>query len=95
MVPLARCSIRSRTTICSRHRFRAYATAVAGSKERRPSENLPDSPARTRFAPSPTGYLHLGSLRTAIFNYLAAKATGGQFILRVEDTDRVRFSRQA
>ncbi|KAF2225992.1 hypothetical protein BDZ85DRAFT_192331 [Elsinoe ampelina] len=48
------------------------------------------TPARTRFAPSPTGFLHLGSLRTAIFNYLWAKKTGGQFILRVEDTDRKR-----
>lgn len=46
-------------------------------------------PARTRFAPSPTGYLHLGSLRTALFNYLVAKATGGQFLLRIEDTDQV------
>jgi glutamyl/glutaminyl-tRNA synthetase len=50
---------------------------------------LPDSPARTRFAPSPTGYLHLGSLRTALFNYLLAKSTGGQFLLRIEDTDQV------
>ncbi|OLN82697.1 Glutamate-tRNA ligase [Colletotrichum chlorophyti] len=49
---------------------------------------LPDKPARTRFAPSPTGYLHLGSLRTALFNWLIARATGGQFIIRVEDTDR-------
>ena len=47
-------------------------------------------PARTRFAPSPTGYLHLGSLRTALFNYLLARRTGGQFILRIEDTDKVR-----
>merc|ERR1712093_812523 len=47
-------------------------------------------PARTRFAPSPTGYLHLGSLRTALFNYLVAKATGGQFLLRIEDTDQKR-----
>lgn len=46
-------------------------------------------PARTRFAPSPTGYLHLGSLRTALFNYLLAKTTGGQFLLRLEDTDQV------
>jgi hypothetical protein len=46
-------------------------------------------PARTRFAPSPTGDLHLGSLRTALFNYLIAKATGGQFLLRLEDTDQV------
>ncbi|KAK2022155.1 tRNA synthetase class I [Colletotrichum zoysiae] len=52
---------------------------------------LPDKPARTRFAPSPTGYLHLGSLRTALFNWLIARATGGQFIIRVEDTDRTRI----
>ena len=45
---------------------------------------------RTRFAPSPTGKLHIGSLRTAVFNYLLAKKYGGQFILRLEDTDRVR-----
>lgn len=51
---------------------------------------LPTRPARTRFAPSPTGHLHLGSLRTALFNYLLARKTGGQFILRIEDTDRKR-----
>lgn len=49
-----------------------------------------NSPARTRFAPSPTGSLHLGSLRTALYNYLWAKRTGGQFLLRVEDTDQKR-----
>jgi glutamyl-tRNA synthetase len=43
-----------------------------------------------RFAPSPTGYLHLGSARTALFNWLYARHTGGRFLLRVEDTDRVR-----
>ncbi|RPA93527.1 hypothetical protein L873DRAFT_1704836 [Choiromyces venosus 120613-1] len=48
------------------------------------------TPARTRFAPSPTGYLHLGSLRTALFNYLLAKRTGGKFLLRIEDTDKKR-----
>ncbi|KAK5061285.1 hypothetical protein LTR84_007827 [Exophiala bonariae] len=51
---------------------------------------LPISPARTRFAPSPTGNLHLGSIRTALFNYLLAKATNGQFLLRIEDTDARR-----
>lgn len=51
----------------------------------------PTFPARTRFAPSPTGYLHLGSLRTALYNYLLAKNTGGQFILRLEDTDQKRL----
>lgn len=48
-----------------------------------------NAPARVRFAPSPTGQLHLGGLRTALFNYLLAKKTGGQFILRIEDTDQV------
>ncbi|HXV28672.1 MAG TPA: glutamate--tRNA ligase, partial [bacterium] len=45
---------------------------------------------RVRFAPSPTGYLHLGNIRTALFNYLFAKKNGGKFVLRVEDTDRER-----
>ncbi|KAG0175512.1 Glutamyl-tRNA synthetase [Apophysomyces sp. BC1034] len=49
------------------------------------------TPVRVRFAPSPTGYLHLGGLRTALFNYLLAKKSGGQFILRIEDTDQTRF----
>ncbi|KAI0389402.1 hypothetical protein F5Y17DRAFT_449027 [Xylariaceae sp. FL0594] len=52
---------------------------------------LPSTAARTRFAPSPTGYVHIGSLRTALYNYLLAKATGGQFLLRVEDTDQKRL----
>lgn len=46
---------------------------------------------RVRFAPSPTGYLHVGGLRTALFNYLYAKKCGGSFILRIEDTDRKRY----
>ncbi len=44
---------------------------------------------RVRYAPSPTGSLHLGSLRTALYNYLFAKKTNGKFILRIEDTDKV------
>ena len=46
---------------------------------------------RTRFAPSPTGYLHIGGLRTALYNYLYAKKNNGQFILRIEDTDQNRL----
>ncbi len=46
---------------------------------------------RTRFAPSPTGYLHVGGLRTALYNYLFAKKNNGKFILRIEDTDRARY----
>ena len=45
---------------------------------------------RTRFAPSPTGYLHIGGARTALFNYLLAKRLGGKFVLRIEDTDQTR-----
>jgi glutamyl-tRNA synthetase len=51
-----------------------------------------NTPARVRFAPSPTGYLHLGGLRTALFNWLYARHTGGQFILRIEDTDQKRYN---
>lgn len=53
------------------------------------NKDLPTTPARTRFAPSPTGQLHIGGLRTALFSYLLAKRTHGQFILRIEDTDQV------
>ena len=47
---------------------------------------------RVRFAPSPTGLLHLGGARTALFNYLYARANGGHYILRIEDTDKVKTS---
>jgi glutamyl-tRNA synthetase len=50
---------------------------------------------RTRFAPSPTGYLHIGGARTALFNWLFARHHGGQFILRIEDTDRERSTPEA
>jgi len=50
---------------------------------------------RTRFAPSPTGYLHVGGARTALFNWLYARHTQGQFILRIEDTDKVRSTEQS
>src|SRR2546428_11168477 len=50
---------------------------------------------RTRFAPSPTGYLHIGGVRTAIFNWLFARRHGGQFILRIDDTDQARHRPEA
>src|SRR5690348_18303582 len=50
---------------------------------------------RARFAPSPTGLLHIGSARTALFNYLFSRHHGGQFLLRIEDTDRARSTEQA
>lgn len=49
------------------------------------------SEVRVRFAPSPTGYVHIGGLRTALYNYLYARHEGGKFVLRIEDTDRTRF----
>ena len=54
------------------------------------SENSATRPVRVRFAPSPTGYLHVGGARTAIYNYFFAKHMGGTFYLRIEDTDRNR-----
>ena len=52
---------------------------------------MTDRRVRVRFAPSPTGYLHIGGVRTALYNYLFAKKHGGDFLLRVEDTDQTRF----
>ena len=54
-----------------------------------------DAPVVTRFAPSPTGYLHIGGARTALFNYLYAKGRGGKFLIRIEDTDRERSTDDA
>ena len=54
-----------------------------------------DKPVVTRFAPSPTGYLHIGGARTALFNWLFAKHAGGKFLLRIEDTDRERSTEGA
>ncbi|GAE35304.1 glutamyl-tRNA synthetase [Halalkalibacter akibai JCM 9157] len=53
------------------------------------------SDVRVRFAPSPTGHLHIGGARSALFNYLFAKSQGGKFILRIEDTDQARNVDQA
>ena len=50
---------------------------------------------RVRFAPSPTGYLHIGGARTALFNWLYARHTGGTFVLRIEDTDEARNTQEA
>src|SRR5207247_4288045 len=53
------------------------------------------TPVRVRFAPSPTGYLHIGGARTALFNWLYAKHAGGTFVLRIEDTDKARNTAEA
>ena len=52
---------------------------------------IPKGEVRTRFAPSPTGYMHVGNLRTALYTYLIARRLGGKFILRIEDTDQERL----
>jgi glutamyl-tRNA synthetase len=54
-----------------------------------------DKPVRVRIAPSPTGYFHVGSARTALFNWLFARHHGGKFIVRIEDTDRTRYHPEA
>jgi glutamyl-tRNA synthetase len=54
-----------------------------------------ENKVRVRFAPSPTGYLHIGGARTALFNWLFAQHHGGTFVLRVEDTDRARNTEEA
>lgn len=54
-----------------------------------------EPPVVTRFAPSPTGYLHIGGARTALFNWLYARGRGGKFLLRIEDTDRARSTPEA
>jgi glutamyl-tRNA synthetase len=59
------------------------------------SASIPDKPVVTRFAPSPTGYLHIGGARTALFNWLYARHFGGTFLLRIEDTDRARSTQGA
>jgi glutamyl-tRNA synthetase len=57
--------------------------------------SIENRPVITRFAPSPTGYLHIGGARTALFNWLYARHTGGKFLLRIEDTDRARSTQGA
>ena len=56
---------------------------------------MADKLIKTRFAPSPTGFMHIGNLRTALYSYLLAKSQEGKFILRIEDTDRKRYNETA
>ena len=55
---------------------------------------IPHGEVRTRFAPSPTGYMHVGNLRTALYSWLIARSQGGTFILRIEDTDPERSTEE-
>ncbi|KAJ2050051.1 Glutamate--tRNA ligase mitochondrial [Coemansia sp. S155-1] len=80
-----------RTQSCCRNvRILSRQCSTSGSPRRSLSME-PTEPVRVRFAPSPTGMLHLGGLRTALFNYLLARKYGGSFILRIEDTDQKRL----
>ena len=59
------------------------------------SSIAPGTRVRTRFAPSPTGFIHLGNIRSALYPWAFARATGGDFILRIEDTDRRRYKEES
>jgi glutamyl-tRNA synthetase len=72
-----------------RRALSARASAATGGAEGS------SGPVRVRFAPSPTGNLHVGGARTALFNYLFARSKGGRFVLRVEDTDLERSTRKS
>lgn len=90
------CASMSTPLFASGYICRSCRTRIARQSRRwvssssRKHKKVPDEPVRTRFAPSPTGYLHFGSVRTGLFNYLIAKRTQGQFLLRIEDTDQKR-----
>jgi glutamyl-tRNA synthetase len=76
------------------HELKSKARPSA-SGENLTSAADPSRPVVTRFAPSPTGYLHIGGARTALFNWLYARHTGGKFLLRIEDTDKARSTKEA
>ncbi|KAG1667775.1 hypothetical protein FOA52_010812 [Chlamydomonas sp. UWO 241] len=84
--------VRVRSGAC---RPQVRCMAAAATKEPAVAKPATGSEVRVRFAPSPTGNLHVGGARTALFNYLYAKKTGGKFILRVEDTDAARSTRES
>src|SRR4249919_1358202 len=72
-----------------------HCIAQLEKRKARLSARTVSRPVVTRFAPSPTGYLHIGGARTALFNWLYARHTGGKFLLRIEDTDRARSTKEA
>ena len=75
--------------MCLNHLWNVDAEGYYADVEKWRLEKM--SKVRTRFAPSPTGRMHVGNLRTALYAYLIAKHEGGDFILRVEDTDQERY----
>ena len=68
-------------------------TPVFATKKSPLKFSMPNSVVRTRLAPSPTGLMHIGTLRTAFFDYFLARQHGGAFLLRIEDTDQERLVR--
>src|SRR5580698_1497524 len=86
------CSSQSRNASISHMRGRLAAKRLQKVNRRAKSHAMT---VRTRFAPSPTGPLHIGGVRTALFNYLYSRHHGGEFLLRIEDTDRERSTDEA
>ena len=78
------------------YRGRIYPLSPSSVLQRaRPQPGMSDMTVVTRFAPSPTGFLHIGGARTALFNWLYARGRGGKMLLRIEDTDRERSTQAA
>ncbi|MFL6784276.1 MAG: glutamate--tRNA ligase [Sphingomicrobium sp.] len=73
----------------------ALVRCIAALEKRKVRLSASDKPVVTRFAPSPTGFLHIGGARTALFNWLYARHHGGKFLLRIEDTDKARSTKEA
>ena len=73
----------------------ALVHCIAQRNKRKVRLSASDHSVVTRFAPSPTGFLHIGGARTALFNWLFARHHGGKFLLRIEDTDRARSTKEA
>ena len=72
-----------------------YTLRFTGPHSRVLTPGIMNKPVVTRFAPSPTGFLHIGGARTALFNWLYARGRGGKMLLRIEDTDRERSTKAA
>ncbi len=88
---LGNCAFRSQCfSKASRGKLRVQNAAAVAVDEAAASTSSKPTAVKVRFAPSPTGNLHVGGARTALFNWLYAKKTGGTFVLRVEDTDKAR-----
>ncbi|CAK9166540.1 unnamed protein product [Ilex paraguariensis] len=81
------------TSFLRRRGFSISASSISSSPTPLLSKRVEEGHVRVRFAPSPTGNLHVGGARTALFNYLFARSKGGKFVLRIEDTDLERSTR--